>query len=99
MAPRLIRKTGPGKARNYKSLPAVPAVLGSLYNFDINGHDLKDQHKEWLDKYVLPVLTNGGSLTIRGLTSTKGDPDLQSRIVQRSHVLRSRLPDAQHSKR
>jgi hypothetical protein len=69
---RRIRPTGPGKTTNYTS---PLGVLGRLYNFDIDGDELKPKHKEWLDRHVVPILLKGGSATIRGFASTKGNAD------------------------
>jgi hypothetical protein len=64
---RNVKPTGPGQHMNFKS---EVGVLGRLFNFDRDGHKLKFDHQEWLDKNVVPILLQGGSVTIRGFADS-----------------------------
>lgn len=65
-----LKKTGNGKIGLYsKNGPKLHALI---YNFDIDGHSLKHEHKEFLQAHVAPLLLLGGSTTVRGMASRTG---------------------------
>lgn len=44
-----------------------------LFNFDIDGDQIKDEHKLWLDQNIVPLLNNVGLvINLRGLASRSG---------------------------
>ena len=66
-----LKRTGSGKASfvqgthdNYKRI--------LLYNFDIDGHDIKREHREFLDKHVVPMMDRDGTVAISGRASRTG---------------------------
>jgi hypothetical protein len=67
---RNVRDTGPGKFTNFEQ--PIEGAFGRIYNFDIDGHELKLAHKEWLRRHILPYLAKSGSATLEALTSTTG---------------------------
>ncbi|HEY2012925.1 MAG TPA: hypothetical protein VGH38_05455 [Bryobacteraceae bacterium] len=62
-------KTGPGKAGTYPD-PAFYDFL--LYNFDIEGSELKLQHKRYLDIYIVPKVRDGWTFLVQGTSSQTG---------------------------
>ena len=63
----MSKSTGPGRTEHRTS----PKSL-LLYNFDINGDQLKAEHETFLRKEVVPVLQRGGSVSLVGLASRSG---------------------------
>lgn len=63
----MTRPTGLGKTEKRATPPSL-----MLYNFDIDGDKLKDQHKIFLRVEAFPTLRAGGSVSIIGLTDRKG---------------------------
>jgi hypothetical protein len=63
----MSKPTGPGRTE-YRTSPK--SLL--LYNFDINGDQLKAEHEIFLRKEVVPVLQRGGSVSLVGLASRSG---------------------------
>ncbi len=63
------RPTGPGRSER---LPGPPRPGLLIYNFDIDGDQLKPEHQEFLRQEVVPVLRRGGSVSIAGLASRSG---------------------------
>ena len=63
------RPTGSGKAEQRSNPPSL-----LIYNFDIDGDELKEGHREALTSAVVPILssTSGGSVSIVGLASRTG---------------------------
>jgi hypothetical protein len=63
-----------GKGAIVKSPNAIATVL-VVYNFDIDSSDLKAEHKQWLDKEVIPLLKANPKTTVslRGTASKSGD--------------------------
>lgn len=47
-------------------------VQAKLWGFAVNSADLKDVHKRWLSDYVLPILKDGGSVSLVGEASRTG---------------------------
>jgi hypothetical protein len=62
----------PGPARAPPRNVGLTGVSGRIYNFDIDGHAVKDEHIEWMRKNIVPFLMAGGSCTLIALTSRKG---------------------------
>lgn len=65
-----MRPTGRGKYVITKNSDTEFAC--SLYNFDIGGSDVKDDHKQLLKARVFDFLSAGGSAAIVGLASVTG---------------------------
>ena len=63
----MVSATGPGKKEKRVNPPSL-----MLYNFDIDGFDLKEEHKDFLRLEALPTLRAGGSVSVIGLTDRKG---------------------------
>ncbi len=62
-----MRATGSGKTEKRTAPPSL-----MLYNFDIDGEKLKEEHKTFLRTEAFPTLQGGGSVSIVGLTDRKG---------------------------
>ena len=63
-----MRHTGPGLLEKRPTNP--PSFL--LYNFDIDGSQVKKEHQRALFSMVMPALRSGGSVCIVGLASRSG---------------------------
>jgi hypothetical protein len=63
----MIKNTGPGKGQQL----LFPDRL-LLFNFNIDGHELKPEHQSFLQTTVVPTLQSGGSISIVGLASRSG---------------------------
>lgn len=66
----MLVRTGRGKYQITKNDSREFAC--SLYNFDIDGADVKEDHKQILRSKVFPFLQEGGSAAIVGLASVTG---------------------------
>lgn len=65
-----FRRTGVGKIAYFpRSDISTHAVL---YNFDIDGHQLKPEHKLFLETQVAPILQQGGTSVVKGMCSRSG---------------------------
>jgi hypothetical protein len=64
---KMSKFTGPGRTEHRTS----PKSL-LLYNFNINGDQLKAEHEAFLRKEVVPILQRGGSISLVGLASRSG---------------------------
>lgn len=62
-----LRATGAGKAEKRLDPPSL-----MLFNFDVDGERLKDEHKAFLRTEALPALLAGGSVRVVGLTDRTG---------------------------
>lgn len=58
-------------------------VEGRLYGFLVNAAQLGENHKGWLDDYVIPILVNGGSVNVVGEASRTGSAQLNQALSQR----------------
>jgi hypothetical protein len=68
----MLRKTGGGKIAESTAVP-VGGVRASLYNFDIDGADLKSEHSAFLLQRVLPVLkSKAAKCWLQGSASQTG---------------------------
>lgn len=81
----MLKPTGKGKiselSRKGKDSIRRKALL---FNFDIDGDQLKDEHKKWLDDNIVPLLNNFGlNFTLRGLASRTGSPDYNKKLSER----------------
>src|SRR5262245_44611007 len=55
-----------------------------IFNFDIKGDQLKDEHKKWLDENIVPLLGNLNlNFTIRGLASRSGSDFYNKQLSER----------------
>lgn len=63
----MSKPTGPGRTEHRTS----PKSL-LLYNFDIDGDQLKAEHEAFLRREVVPILQRGGSVSLVGLASRSG---------------------------
>jgi hypothetical protein len=79
-APTLVRPTGRGKYVITKNSDSEFAC--SLYNFDINGSTVKDDHQQLLKARVFDFLSAGGSATIVGLASVTGTSEGDMELSQ-----------------
>jgi outer membrane protein OmpA-like peptidoglycan-associated protein len=65
--------------------PGVSAgIMGELFNFAINSSALRPEHKEWLDKFAIPLLKNGTMrrVSLFGHGSRSGSDDVNKRLSQ-----------------
>ena len=70
------KHTGKGEAGDYAP------NHHRLYNFDIDGYDLKTAHTDYIKAWVLPWLAAGNSVTIKGLTSRSGSQKYNLQLSQ-----------------
>jgi len=77
--------TGKGKARSWFLTDGGPKMLGILYNFDIDSDELKIEHEDWLDDYVIPLLQLGGNwnVVLNGRASRSGDALYNEKLSER----------------
>lgn len=59
------------------------SATARLYRFGINSAELSLGHKEWLNSYILPVLSNGGFVFVIGEASRTGKKSLNKKLSQR----------------
>jgi len=65
----MLVRTGQGKY--YITLNTGSVFSACLYNFDIDGAEVKPSHRDLLrEKVVKPFLQTGGSVAVMGLAST-----------------------------
>jgi hypothetical protein len=67
----MFRATGRGKYDYKKNGPNDWTV--NLYNFDVEGDQLKHDHTNFLDASIVPLLKAGGGVTIMGIADATGD--------------------------
>ena len=79
----MTRPTGPGKVE----VRTNPLSL-LLFNFDIDGEAIKEEHKAFLRKEALPTLRAGGSVSVIGLTDRSGS-DSHNRALSDRRVART----------
>lgn len=58
-------------------------VEGKLYGFAVNSVELKEQHIRWLDEFVVPILEDGGSVSLVGEASRTGSASYNKLLSQR----------------
>lgn len=52
--------------------PLSAGIAGRLWDFELNKWALRHRHKQWLDQEILPLLNNGGSVSVEGQASRTG---------------------------
>ena len=77
-----IHETGPGRAVTIGIRRGNRGGCGMIYNFDINGAELKPKHRSWLDLNVVPVLQRGGSISIEGIADRMGTDEHNMRLAR-----------------
>jgi len=75
-----VKFTGRGKYQVVRNGDGDITV--QLYNFDINGSDVKEDHKQILRGTVLEILKGGGSVAILGHASTTGASDYDQTLSE-----------------
>jgi hypothetical protein len=88
----MTKLTGPGKTEVRTNPPSL-----LLFNFDIDGEALKEEHKVFLRREALPALRAGGGVSVVGLTDRSGSDShnktLSDRRVARTiEFLRQEIP-------
>jgi hypothetical protein len=88
----MARATGPGKTEKRTNPPSL-----MLFNFDVDGDTLKEEHKAFLRTEALPVLRSGGSVSVIGLTDRSGADAhnktlSERRVAQTIAFLRQEVP-------
>src|SRR5262245_55643960 len=78
---RRPKETGKGKATPPRNV-GLTGVSGRIYNFDTDGYKVKDEHKEWMHKNIVPFLMAGGSCTLIALTSPRGSDSHNKALSQ-----------------
>lgn len=76
----MARQTGPGRIHVYRVAGLIQAAL---YNFDIDGDELKAEHRRWLDAHVVPRLRSGGRVALLAQTSRTASPEHNLQLSQR----------------
>lgn len=72
-APVVVKRTGRGTYKIGRNGDGDFTV--QLSNFDINGSEVKDEHKQILRGTIIEILKGGGSVAILGHASTTGTAD------------------------
>ncbi|MEL6521444.1 MAG: OmpA family protein [Pseudomonadota bacterium] len=68
----VLRPTGPGKIDQDTSY-SEPMAKALMYNFDIDGADLKHEHVNFLQSHAVPLLRNNrGAIWMQGSASQSG---------------------------
>ena len=74
------RRTGAGQVT---AIPAGDRVSAVLSNFDIDWHELKPEHQQWLDQYAVPKIREGGSISVEGRASRTGSHEHNQALSER----------------
>lgn len=70
----MLRPTGPGKVSEFDWVDSDLVLTANLYNYDIDGQELKPEHKEFLRERVANyVVKYGYHVWLHGHTSRSGD--------------------------
>jgi outer membrane protein OmpA-like peptidoglycan-associated protein len=78
------RSTGPGRVEVEPEYSSANSIKGVLYNFDVDGDELKSAHTEFLLRRVVPLLRNsGGYVFLLGSASRVGREDYNLRLSER----------------
>lgn len=87
----MYKRTGPGKAGTYPDPGHYHAIM---YNFDVEGGNLKPEHKRFLDNYIIPKITTGWTFIIQGTASRTGSRGYDWQLsVRRSSAVRRYLEE------
>jgi len=82
------KDTGPGKTREQVVRQNGIVVIVDLYNYNIDGNVLKDEHKKQIDDKLLPLLRDFPMhVKLRGTASKSGDSEY-NRQLSLGRVLR-----------
>lgn len=87
-----MRPTGPGKTEVRTNPPSL-----LLFNFDIDGDALKQEHMEFLRREAIPKIRAGASVSVIGLTDRKASAAHNQalsdrRVASTVEFLRSEVP-------
>ena len=78
------RATGPGKVEVDQSYSGPGMAKALLYNFDIDGADIKPEHERYLRATALPLLRdNRGAIWMQGSASRSGADAYNLRLSRR----------------
>lgn len=96
-----LRLTGAGKSTVYRAPTVGRDRTILLYNFDVDSPRLKREHKAILETLVVPLLSQGGSTTLKGMASRTGsDAHNDALSVKRADAVKAYLmlaaPTAPH---
>lgn len=87
-----LKRTGAGKVGLYPTSDGRTHAI--LYNFDIDGAELKTEHQHFLETQVAPLLTQDGSTIVKGLCSRSGswkhNNTLSEKRADKVHLFLSR---------
>lgn len=79
----MAQNTGDGKVVTDGNFSSPGVLKATLYNFDINGSDLKAEHKFFLKTHVFPLLKDKrGNIWLRGRASRAGAVALNQRLSE-----------------
>lgn len=76
-----LTHTGPGRVLTFGQ--NAEGLWGRLYNFDIDGHELKQAHREFLTTRIIPMLRAGGSIRLIALASRSGNSGHNAHLSSR----------------
>lgn len=81
----MLKPTGPGKTKELSRKGDNTVRLKALlFNFDIDGDQIKEEHKRWLDENVVPLLANINlKVNLRGLASRSGSAAYNKALSER----------------
>ena len=69
-------------------------TLARLQYFDVSQANLKEEHKNWLRRNVVPLLKGNGSISIVGLSSRSGKAAFNKALsMKRANAVRSFLEE------
>ena len=88
LARRLVR-TGPGAVRTDSRVPAG-GIRVVLSNYDVDGDAIKPEHRDFLDREVIPRLVGRSARAwLQGSASHSGEDDYNQRLSERrvDHVI------------
>jgi hypothetical protein len=85
---KIGRPTGAGKVADRVVRDNGIVAIVDLYNYNIDGNTLKDEHKAWMDSRLIPLLKGFAvHVKLRGTASKSGDREY-NRQLSLSRVLR-----------
>jgi hypothetical protein len=75
-----LHATGPGRIEDNTN---SSFLIARLYNFDTDGHKLKPEHIEWLDRVAVPRMQNASGMYVLGMASRLGRDEHNRRLSRR----------------
>jgi len=89
----MLKATGPGKVEKRTNPPSL-----LLFNFDIDGDQLKSEHKKFIIAEALPRMRAGATVRVIGLADRLGDPDYNRklsnrRVARTTEFLKAQVPN------